>query len=167
MKKNKELVVVVPEGHEIDLEMSDLTSTSGKIVFKPIEPEAWRKGKHRIKGVWISSRSELVNVRSCNEFYSDDPCNRNIFADEKHAKAALAMAQISQIMANDERFGGPITLDEWKDCDIEKHVIEFYCGKISTDYYCDSYYFLAFHTDEQRDLFLEENRDLVEQYFML
>ena len=33
----------------------------------------------------------------------------NVFATEKQAKAALAMARISQIMANDKRFGGAIT----------------------------------------------------------
>ena len=70
-------------------------------------------------------------------------------------------------MANDERFGGPITLEEWKDDTINKYIIEFYDGEIDTDCYESSYHFLAFHTREQRDLFLEENRDLVEAYFML
>ena len=53
------------------------------------------------------------------------------------------------------------------DDNIEKYIIEFYDGEISTDYYLTSYYFLAFHTAEQRDLFLKENRDLVEAYYML
>lgn len=158
----KELNISIPEGHEIDLENSDLAS--GKIVFKPTTPKAWRHQNHKISGYLISTMSE---IRIVNDLDSELECNHNIFATEKHAKAALAMAQISMIMANDERFGGPVTLEEWKDNEIEKHVIEWYDGGISTDYYYDSYYFLAFHTRQQRDLFLEENRDLVEAYYML
>lgn len=158
----KELNITIPEGHEIDLENSDLAS--GKIVFKPTTPKAWRHQKHKISGYLISTMSE---IRTVNDLDSELECNHNVFATKKHAKAALAIAQISQIMANDERFGGPVTIDEWKDDCINKHVIEFYDGEISTDYYESSYHFLAFHTREQRDLFLEENRDLVEAYFML
>lgn len=158
----KELNITIPEGHEIDLENSDLAS--GKIVFKPTTPKAWRYQKHVISGYCITTRSEIMIV---NDLDSELECNHNVFATKKHAKAALAMAQISQIMANDERFGGPVTIDEWEDDTINKYIIEFYDGEIGTDCYCSSYHFLAFHTRQQRDLFLEENRDLVEAYFML
>lgn len=158
----KELNITIPEGHEIDLENSDLAS--GKIVFKPTTPKAWRYQNHKISGYLISTMSE---IRTVNDLDSELECNHNVFATKKHAKAALAIAQISQIMANDERFGGPVTLEEWKDDTINKYIIESYDGEIGTDNYHSSYYFLAFHTREQRDLFLEENRDLVEAYFML
>lgn len=161
----KELNISIPEGHEIDSENSDLAN--GKIVFKPIEPKAWRKQRHTIAGYWITPESELKYEPTSRHLDSDKECNRNMFATEKHAKAALAMAQISQIMANDERFGGPITIEEWNDNYTDKYVIEFYDGRIGTDSYSASYFFLAFHTPEQRDLFLEENRDLVEAYYML
>ena len=158
----KELNIAIPEGHEIDLENSDLAS--GKIAFKSIAPKAWRHQNHKMNGCIISTMSEIKTV---NDLDSELECNHNVFATEKHAKAALAIAQISQIMANDERFGGPVTLDEWKDDCIEKYVIEWYDGGITVDCYHSSYYFLAFHTREQSSLFLEENIDLVEAYFML
>lgn len=158
----KELNIAIPEGHEIDLENSDLAS--GKIVFKPTTPKAWRHQNHNMSGYYIGMMSEIDIIKNVD---SKSERNHNVFATEKHAKAALAMAQISQIMANDERFGGPVTIDEWKDDDIAKYVIEWYDGSIGTDCYSSSYHFLAFHTRQQRDLFLEENRDLVEAYFML
>ena len=158
----KELNITIPEGYEIDLENSDLAS--GKIVFKPTTHKAWRRQNHKISGYLISTMSE---IRIVNDLDSKLECNHNVFATKKHAKVALAIAQISQIMANDERFGGPVTIDEWKDDTIDKYIIEYYDGEIGTDCYHSSYYFLAFHTREQRNLFLEENRDLVEAYFML
>lgn len=158
----KELNITIPEGHEIDLENSDLAS--GKIVFKPTIPKAWRHQNHNMSGYCIGMMSEIDIIENVD---SKSERNHNVFATEKHAKAALAIAQISQIIANDERFGGPVTIDEWKDDTINKCVIEFYDGEIDTDCYSSSYHFLAFHTREQRDLFLEENRDLVEAYFML
>ena len=158
----KELNITIPEGHEIDLENSDLAS--GKIVFKLIGPKAWRHQNHKMSGYYIGTMSEIKVAENID---SELECNHNVFATEKHAKAALAIAQISQIMANDERFGGPVTIDEWKDDTTNKYIIEWYDGEIGTDCYHSSYYFLAFHTRQQRDLFLEENRDLVEAYFML
>lgn len=77
------------------------------------------------------------------------------------------MAQISQIIKNDERFGGPITDEEWMNEKTTKHTIERYEGRIIYDSWANYYQFLAFHTKEQRDLFLEENMDLVKDYLMI
>ena len=92
--------------------------------------------------------------------------NYNVFATEKQAKAALAMARISQIMANDERFGGVVTGEEWNRDEYKSYICRVgdYIGKPD---YMGSYCFLAFHTKEQRDLFLEENEDLVKDYLMM
>ena len=92
--------------------------------------------------------------------------NHNIFATELQARSALAMAQISQIMVNDPRFGGIVTDEEWNK-DTEKHVIYRSSNQIRVDIAFRYYSFLAFHTKEQRDLFLEENEDLVKDYFMI
>lgn len=78
------------------------------------------------------------------------------------------MAQINQIMANYERFGGVVTDEEWEDTDLDKYVIlrnnmNTTCNGIA----CYNYAFLAFHTLEQRDLFLKENEDLVKDYLMI
>lgn len=78
------------------------------------------------------------------------------------------MAQISQIMANDERFGGVVTDEEFKNKNTwiysinrDQNTIRTYEGTHGLDH------FLSFHTREQRDLFLEENEDLVKDYLMI
>lgn len=74
------------------------------------------------------------------------------------------MAQISQIMANDERFGGVVTDEEWNY--NRKYVIIRRGTKLGIETkYC--YEYLAFHTNEQAELFLKENEDLIKDYYML
>ena len=154
----KEVKIVPPEGYEIDKE----NSTFECIKFKPIN-KRWRDNEKEItNGYWIGRKSEIVYenlVANCRENY-------NIFATEKHAKSALAMARISQIMANDERFGGVVTDEEWKDTTL-KFVINRVRKTINKAAFGNSYEFLSFHTQEQRDLFLEENEDLVKDYLMI
>ena len=56
----------------------------------------------RMSGYFIGSDSIIYSYDNgilCKNSY-------NVFATKKQAKAALAMARISQIIANDERFGG-------------------------------------------------------------
>ena len=91
----------------------------------------------------------------------------NLFATKKQAKSALAMARISQIMANDvEHFGGVVTDKEWGNSDW-KYVIYRSNNKICTTAISYDYYFLAFHTAAQRALFLEKYRDLIKDYLMI
>lgn len=77
------------------------------------------------------------------------------------------MARISQIMANDERFGGVVTDEEWGDRHKIKFTIVRRQNLISYAPLYRDYEFLAFHTIEQRNLFLEENEDLVRDYLMI
>lgn len=155
----KELKIIPPEGYEIDKE----NSTFECIKFKPVK--RWRDNEDELfKGYFINHDSIIQYAPSC---YNND-FNNNIFATEKQAKSALAMAQISQIMANDKRFGGAVTDEEWCNILMNKFVIYRTYNKIKNNYfYGTEYYFLAFHTAEQRDLFLEENEDLVKDYLMI
>lgn len=154
----KEIKITPPDGYEIDKE----NSTFDCIKFKPMA-KAWRWDIHKIiQGYFISTTSDIAESIPCINAYP----NYRIFATEKQAKAALAMARISQIMANDKRFGGVVTDEEWRDSD-EKYVLERYEERINKYVYFDTYHFLAFHTIEQRDLFLKENEDLVRDYLML
>ena len=74
------------------------------------------------------------------------------------------MARISQIMANDNRFGGTITDEEWNY--DRKYVIIRRGTKLGVETkYC--YEYLAFHTNEQAELFLSENEDLIKDYYMI
>lgn len=156
--ETKEIKISVPEGYEIDKE----NSTFECIKFKPIV-KRWRdKVNARIKGYYLDGNTigYKTNISRCTGCWE-------YFATEKQAKSALAMAQISQIMANDKRFGGVITDEEWENEDMIKHCIMREHLQITFYSRCRLYYFLAFHTEEQRYLFLKENKDLVKDYLMI
>lgn len=169
--ENKELKINVPEGYEIDKENSTFECIKFK---KKEEAKPWRateaynsmdyncilRDTPRMSGYYISGD----NVRYIETYHTKNL--RHLFATEKQAKSALAMAQISQIMANDERFGGPIVDNEWKN-NTRKFIIISAMNEITTDFSYQWKYFLAFHTKEQRDLFLKENEDLVKDYLMI
>ena len=155
----REIKITVPEGMEIDKE----NSTFECIKFKSIKFKRWRDDKDApITGYYIKENATIYYTSIPNT-----PRNYNVFATEKQAKSALAMARISQIMANDDRFGGVVTDEEWMNEDILKYVIRRTDNFIDKSLYTSIYYFLAFHTSEQRDLFLEENEDLVKDYLMI
>lgn len=161
-QETKEIKIDVPEGMEIDKE----NSTFECIKFKKKEKTPWRNNKTiRLKNAWIITIDS--RILSMPHILLNSDKNHNLFATEKQAKSALAMAQISQIMANDERFGGVVTEEEWKCEDMTKYVIIKMFGDIECTCYQTTYHFLAFHTKEQRDLFLQENEDLVKDYLMV
>lgn len=154
----KEIKITPPEGYEIDKE----NSTFDCIKFKPVI-KRWRYNKDAtIRGFYVDTFSYIYRNGGTNI-----PCNYNTFATEKQAKSALAMARISQIMVNDERFGGVVTDEEWNSGDSLRYIIERYKNEITTSNCYYNYTFLAFHTREQRDLFLKENKDLVKDYLMI
>lgn len=159
MIMEKEIKIIPPEGYEIDKE----NSTFECIKFKPIQPKPWRydSTKH-IAGWKIAPDGSFKAIA----VYPNFP-QQSVFATKKQAKSALAMAQISQIMANDERFGGPITNEEWEDENITKYIIKRVRNSIFASSHIAEHSFLAFHTGAQRDLFSRENWDLIRQYFML
>lgn len=113
-----------------------------------------------IMGAYIDVDSEICfvsNSEICGQ-------NMNIFLTEKHAKSALAMAQISQLIPY---YGGVITDDEWEDNSLDKYVIFREVNYIKLDIFRRKYEFLAFHTAEQRDEFLKNNEQLVKDYLMI
>lgn len=113
-----------------------------------------------MNGYYISSDATIYSYDNgvlCRNSY-------NVFATEKQAKSALAMARISQIMANDNRFGGTITDEEWNT--DKKYIIIRRGNNLGIETrYC--YEYLAFHTNEQAELFLKENEDLIKNYYMI
>lgn len=159
--ETKELKFQIPDGFEID----EKNSTFKKIIFKKIEQKKWRDDSNaRVEGYCIIANSEI--------FYYDGknmPDNHNVFATEKQAKSALAMARISQIIVNDKRFGGPITEAEWANQDIVKFVITRDCinNQIISSVASRAYRFLAFHEMLQASLFKKENMDLIKDYYMI
>lgn len=152
-----------PEGkayHGLTNNANDLV-----IVEEIEETEFWSDRENAtITGYVINEYSSIEQRR----IVTNDPACYNIFATEKHAKSARAMARISQIMANDiENFGGVITDEEWNDIDITKYVIYKESNNITIRSAISAYYFLAFHTNAQRSLFLKKYHYLVKEYLML
>ena len=121
--------------------------------------EVW-EDLEEIDGCYINVQSKVVNVTGATNYEE----NINIFKTEKHAKKALAMAQISQLMPY---YGGEITNDEWNDYNIMKYIIKRSGNNIERGKYNYTYQFLAFHTEEQRDEFLLNNEQLVKDYLMI
>lgn len=118
------------------------------------------EGLGNITGVFIGAISEFFEASGVPASNS----NRNIFLTEKHAKSALAMAQISQLIPY---YGGEITNDEWKDSSIRKYIIFRKMSYVERCEAYSNYEFLAFHTAEQRDEFLKNNEQLVKDYLMI
>lgn len=156
--QGNELRIICPPGMEIDKE----NSTFECIKFEPIV-KRWRDTNSIVEGFRVAGNG----VFHYPKVDTWDFGNHNLYATEKQAKSALAMAQISQIMANDKRFGGVITDEEWEDINIDKFLIIRVKNTIFPATNTASYGFLSFHTKEQRDLFLKENEDLVKDYLMV
>lgn len=113
------------------------------------------------EGYWIDEDSKICSTHCYSSMSSD----KNMAASEKVAKSMLAMAMISQLMPY---YGGEITKEEWKNDNKYKYIITFYKERIITvDWIDNNYYFLAFHTKEQRDEFLKYNEQLVKDYLMI
>ena len=160
----KELKINVPEGYEIDRE----NSTFECIRFKK-KDDTYRHTCQSFYGYYVTNsaygQAYKLGISRYENYALDEIF---LFNTEKQAKSAVAMSQISQIMANDERFGGPVTDEEWQE-DSKFYIIRRMNNEIFRDWSMGRYFyfFLAFHTKEQRDLFLEENKDLVKDYLMI
>lgn len=162
MDKPKEITISIPDGYEIDEDLSSFD----KIIFKKKRQiKTWDDLLDKDvpnKSIFISNNSLLhESYYKSNTFCQYD---KNIFIDERHAKSALAMAQISMLIPY---YGGAITNEEWEDDNLFKYNIERYKNTVYLDGHSTMYTFLAFHTEEQRDSFYENNKQLVNDYLMI
>ena len=123
--------------------------------------------------VWKDLMGETIPVGSrfidkitgiCIMFGKFDCEDQTIFIDDKHAKSAIAMARISQLLPY---YGGRITDKEWEDSGIEKYVIQRSRNVVSLELNRTGYSFMSFHTKEQSREFLRNNERLVKDYLML
>ena len=163
MEEKKYFKVECPEGYEIDKE----NSTWDNICFKKIEQEvrSWDDliGKNiPATQVWV--RNSDSNIIIEDHYPKITKGHRFEFIDKKHAKSALAMAQISQLLPY---FGGEVTDEEWKHRSATKYTISRTDWGITKGGNTVCHYLLAFHTEEQRDNFLKYNEILVKDYLML
>ena len=150
--ETKEFKIQVPEGYKIDKEKS----TFEKIVFKKIErelPKSWEDLKN-IGGYYVSSQSD---IKYCYENCLDY-INKNVFPTKREAEACLALAQLCQL--RDIYNGG--WKPDWEDYEQFKWCIVFFKDNIRVAEYLFIKKMLAFKTEELRDKFLENFRDLIE-----
>ncbi len=150
---------------DINLEEYEISEQIDKetIVLKKKKPKypKWEELK-TIEGYYIPASTS--SIERCGPFKTR-LSDRNTFLTEKHAKSALAMAQISQLMPY---YGGEVTDEEWMDSDMRKYALLRNGNKIKlVDGYLIIYSFLVFHTEEQRNAFLGNNEQLVKDYLMI
>ena len=163
--EEKEVRISIPEGYEIDGEKSSFE----KIVFKKIKSgeviKTWddlvdKQTTAPLGSRYITTDCTISKLAICHIIKNTD---KNVAINEKVAKSMLAMAQISQLMPY---YGGAVTDEEWEAGDGGYKIIRFgnSLDTPSTRFYFD---LLVFHTEKQRDEFLENNEQLVKDYLML
>jgi len=127
-------------------------------------PKSWDEIGN-IYGYYISSEKNFGEIMPAN-FQIDTRSAKyyHRFATEAQAKSALAMAQLSQLMA---AYNAGWVAD-WSGKDLNyKWVIKSVWNKLSTNYDQGEYHFLSFKTKELRDQFLANFEPLIKQYFMI
>lgn len=96
---------------------------------------------------------------------TDPKVRKIVFKEERHAKMAMAAAQISQLMPY---YGGEIIPDEYYSgiihYRIEHNGMRSDFEIIETSRHNN---LLEFHTKEQASAFVENNRILLKDYFMI
>ena len=157
----KDLKIEIPRGYVVDEENSNLSQ--GIIKFKQVEIKTFDdliKSKQKVNGYWIDDNSDIQN----GTFYKMGESDKNVFIDKKHAKSALAMAQISQLMPF---CGGAITDKEWEDKFARKFKLYRYDNHVEVREISKIYNFLSFRSVEQAKDFLKYNKRLVKDYLMI
>lgn len=148
----KELKIEVPEGYEIDKENSSFE----KIVFKKkVEVNCWEDLK-RVTGIYINNNSYCRFAKGSLA----KPYNKNIFLNEKYAKSALALAQISQLLPYYD------TNVDWTSR-FNKFCISCIGNKIEIIQWIAQHCILAFNSQSEAERFLKHNEQLVKDYYML
>lgn len=148
----KELKITPPEGYEVDTEKS----TFEHIVFKPIQkqlPKSWEE-LGEINGWFVNNGSGIEDVQQVGIYLS----HRNVFATKEQAEASVALAQLTQLREVYRQGWTP----DWKDGSL-KYSIDKYEGKIVGDLYFNRNYFLTFQSEEVRDQFLENFKNLIKK----
>lgn len=149
----KNLKITAPEGYEID----KTNSTFENIVFKPIKkelPKSWEELCY-INGYYIERNS----ISEYCPGYSAKKGNQNLFATKEQAEASLALAQLSQLREVYRDGWKP----NWNNEKQHKYCIRIWCKNVVCEISYGFGHFLSFQSEEVRDLFLKNFRDLIEQ----
>ena len=153
--ETKEFKIQAPEGYEIDKEKS----TFENIVFKKIEnelPKNWCDLKF-IKGFFVNGESEIKEINEAHDKILAIEGNRNIFPTKEEAEACIALSQLCQLR---DRYNDGWKPD-YKDNNV-KYLLYYWGDTITKSRTTGASNLLVFKTEELRDKFLENFRDLIE-----
>ena len=150
--ETKEFKIQVPEGYEIDKEKS----TFEKIVFKKVDdlPKSWEEFGE-VEGWFVNNRCEIDYY---DEGDSTNDMDKNLFPTEEEAEACIALSQLCQLR---DRYNDGWKPD-WNITSETKYVIEVSKNTMVKNFYGNRHKILSFKTEELRDKFLENFRDLIE-----
>ena len=137
---------------------NELVKQLQEMEFKKELPKSWEEIKE-VKGYWVDEDSG-INKKHWRRFVPE--IDKNIFKTEKQAKKALAMAQLSQLMAVYNDGWEP----DWGDEEC-KYTIQRDSSDIVIDIWRHGYQFLTFKTKEIRDKFFKNFKPLIKQFFEL
>lgn len=157
----KERKITAPEGCEI--EKVEIVDGVAVVTFREKErnlPKSWEefclKYPKKADEYYVDSNSQLNYATGCARCEVKD---KNILPDRASAEAVLALCQLIQLR---NAYNGDWVPD-WKN-DERKYVIEFFKGKIETDYNIAlASTLFYFETEELRNEFLRCFRPLIEK----
>lgn len=150
--ETKDIKITIPKGYEIDMEKS----TFERIVFKKKKAINCWEDLEKISGYGITTETDIVHWSGLNNIEE----NKNVFINEKYAKSALALAQISQLLP-------------YYDSNVDWRIGKYnYCinkeyNRIVIRQWAGVYHVLAFNSMEEAERFLKYNEQLVKDYYML
>lgn len=150
----KQIKIECPEGHEIDLEKSNLSI--GEIFFKPIKsalPTKWEDFDKKIDGWFINDNSNIIEVKSLPSIND----NKNIWPTKELAEAALALCQLIRYKdAWNEGWMAEFTNEE------NKYVIFNHRNAICKGIATHANYTMIFKSISTRDEFMKQFTDLIQ-----
>lgn len=151
--ESEEIKIEIPKGYEIDTKKS----TFENIVFK----------KKTIANCWedLPKVSGALIMNTSSEIYTTDDfpttfSSKNVFLNEKYAKSALALAQISQLLPY---YDSKVDWNKYG----EKYVIVRSYNSLAIEVNYQVYRLLAFNTYAEAARFLKHNERLVKDYYMM
>lgn len=148
----KDIKITIPKGYEIDMEKS----TFERIVFKEKKAINCWEDIEKISGYAISIDNHIVHWSGLSTIAE----NKNVFLNEKYAKSAMALAQISQLLPYYD------SKVDWRSSKY-KYCIDKEHNNIIITTWTSIYHVLAFNSREEAERFLKYNEQLVKDYFML
>jgi hypothetical protein len=159
--EEKSIKIQIPDGYEIDEAKSSFT----EIKFKPIEdkyPDSWEEA---FLGKEINGSYPTVWPYNSYSTKSSGIGEKSLFKTEKQAKAALAYAQLTQLMSL-PCYNGDWEAD-WDDVDQPKYYIYRSGSQLekSTNY-C-YYEEISFKSPEIRNIFFDKYQDLLQTYYQI